>query len=132
MHVLAAAIKYPVPKRILIIEDQPTIGRALARIFEREGYAVDVARTHADSLAFQEQYHCGVFDIELPDSDGVDLASTLRARGVVKEIVFFSGMNDGKSEARARARGVYVHKTEGLTRLRNVVAALLGSAGGSA
>ena len=94
------------PKRLLIIEDEPSIGRALARIFEREGYVVDVARTHADSLTFQEQYQCGVFDIELPDSDGVDLASTLRSRGVVKEVVFFSGMNDGKSEARARARGV--------------------------
>jgi DNA-binding response OmpR family regulator len=120
-----------VPKRLLIVEDEPTIGRALARIFEKEGYAVDVARTHADSLTFQDQYQCGVFDIELPDSDGVDLASTLRSRGVVKEVVFFSGMNDGKSEARARSRGIYVHKSEGLTRLRNVVAALLGSAGGS-
>lgn len=121
---------FRVQKRLLIIEDEPTIGRALARIFEKEGYVVDVARTHADSLTFQEGYQCGVFDIELPDSDGVDLAATLRSRGVVKEIVFFSGMNDGKSEARARARGVYVHKSEGLTRLRNVVAALLGSAGG--
>jgi DNA-binding response OmpR family regulator len=121
-----------VQKRLLIIEDEPTIGRALARIFEREGYAVDVARTHADSLTFQEHYQCGVFDIELPDSDGVDLAATLRSRGIVKEIVFFSGMSDGKSEARARARGVYVHKSEGLGRLRNVVAALVGSSGGSA
>jgi len=117
-----------VPKRLLIIEDQPIIGRALARIFEKEGYEVDVAQTHADSLAFHGTYECGVFDIELPDSDGVDLAATLRSRGVVKEIVFFSGMSDGKSEARARARGIYVHKSEGLTRLRNVIAALLGSA----
>ncbi len=114
-------------KRLLIVENEPTIGRALARIFEREGYAVDVAHSHADALTFQEPYLCGVFDIELPDSDGVDLASTLRARGIVKEIVFFSGMSDGKSEARARARGVYVHKSEGLTRLRNVVAAIIGS-----
>jgi DNA-binding response OmpR family regulator len=117
-----------VRKRLLIVEDEPTIGRALARTFEKEGYEVDVARTHADSLAYDGQYECGVFDIELPDSDGVDLAMSLRTRGVVKEIVFFSGMSDGKSEARARARGAYVHKSEGLTRLRNVVSGLLGNA----
>ncbi len=115
--------------RLLIVEDEPTIGRALARAFEKDGYAVDVARTHADSLAFDGTYACGVFDIELPDSDGVDLAVSLRARGVVKEIVFFSGMSDGKSEARARARGAYVHKSEGLTRLRTVVSGLVGGGG---
>ena len=112
-------------RRLLIVEDEPAIGRALVRAFQKEGYVVDVARTHADSLAFQETYECGVFDIELPDSDGVDLAISLRTRGVVKEIVFFSGMSDGKSEARARARGAYVHKSEGITRLRNVIAALV-------
>jgi DNA-binding response OmpR family regulator len=114
-----------VGKRLLIVEDEPTIGRALARAFEKEGYEVDVARTHADSLAFQGQYACGVFDIELPDSDGVDLAVGLKARGVVDQIVFFSGMSDGKSEARARARGAYVHKSEGLARLRSIIAGLL-------
>jgi len=112
--------------RLLIVEDEPAIGRALARALEKEGYVVDLARTHADSLAFHEQYECGVFDIELPDSDGVDLAESLRARGIVKEIVFFSGMSDGKSEARARTRGAYVHKSEGLTRLRAVIAGLVG------
>ncbi len=113
--------------RILIVEDEPAIGRALARALEKDGYLVDVARTHADSLAFQAEYVCGVFDIELPDSDGVDLATSLRARGVVKEVVFFSGMSDGKSETRARARGAYVHKSEGLARLRAVIAGLVGA-----
>src|SRR5262245_36290659 len=113
--------------RLLIAEDEPAIGRALARALEKEGYTVDVARTHADSLAFHGEYDCGVFDIELPDSDGVDLASSLHVRGVVKEIVFFSGMSDGKSEARARARGAYVHKSERLMRLRAVIAGLVGT-----
>jgi DNA-binding response OmpR family regulator len=112
--------------RLLIVEDEPAIGRALARALEKEGYVVDLARSHADSLVFRENYACGIFDIELPDSDGVDLAASLRSRGVVKEIVFFSGMADGKSEARARARGAYVHKSEGLTRLRAVIAGLIG------
>lgn len=111
--------------RILIIEDEPAVGRALSRLLQREGYACDLARTHADSLSFTGNYDCGVFDIELPDSDGVELAAKLQARGIVKGVVFFSGLSDGKSEARARECGVYVHKSEGIARLRFAIAALL-------
>lgn len=112
--------------RILIVEDEPAVGRALSRLLRSDGYSVDVARTHADSLSFGGEYACGVFDVDLPDSDGVDLAGSLKARGVVKEIVFFSGLADGKSEARARARGAYVHKSEGIARLRAVIAGVVG------
>jgi DNA-binding response OmpR family regulator len=111
--------------RVLVVEDEPAIGRALFRSLEREGYSVDVARTHADSLSFLGEYDCGVFDIELPDSDGVDLAKRLKSRGVVKNVVFFSGLSDGRSEARARNHGVYVHKSEGIQRLFSAIAGLL-------
>jgi DNA-binding response OmpR family regulator len=112
--------------RILIVEDEPAVGRALSRMLQHDGYVVDVARTHADSLSFEGEYACGVFDVELPDSDGVDLAASLKSRGVVREIVFFSGLADGKSEGRARARGIYVHKSEGIARLRAVIAGVVG------
>jgi DNA-binding response OmpR family regulator len=108
--------------KILIVEDEPAVGRALERLLVREGYQCDVARTHADSLSFFGEYDCGVFDIELPDSDGVDLAASLKARGVVKSVVFFSGLSDGTSEARARTQGAYVHKSEGIARLRAAIA----------
>ena len=112
-------------KQILVVEDEPTVGRAVARALVSDGYRVDLARTHADSLSFFREYDCGVFDIELPDSDGVDLAEGLKARGVVKAVVFFSGLSDGKSEARARRTGAYVHKTEGIARLRAAIAAAI-------
>lgn len=108
--------------RILIVEDEPAVGRALERLLVRDGYACDLARTHADSLSFFGEYDCGVFDIELPDSDGVELAASLKSRGIVRHVVFFSGLSDGDSEARARVHGVYVHKSEGIARLRTVIA----------
>ncbi|HVU04229.1 MAG TPA: response regulator [Polyangiaceae bacterium] len=111
--------------KILVVEDEPAVGRALARSLEREGYVVDVARTHADSLTFTGLYDVGVFDIELPDSDGVELAKRLVARNVVRQAVFFSGLSDGKSEARARSHGAYVHKSEGMKRLFTVISGLI-------
>jgi DNA-binding response OmpR family regulator len=111
--------------KILVVEDEPAVGRALARALEREGYDVDVARTHADSLWFEGVYDAGIFDVELPDSDGVELGSRLLSRGVVRGLVFFSGLSDGASEARARQHGVYVHKSEGIQRLFSALSALL-------
>jgi DNA-binding response OmpR family regulator len=111
--------------RILIVEDEPVVGRALERLLAREGHTCDLAGTHADSLAYGGEYDCGVFDIDLPDSDGVDLALGLKGRGIVREIVFFSGLSDGSSEVRARAHGAYVHKSEGIARLRAVIASVL-------
>ena len=99
---------------ILIVEDEPAVGRALARALTRDGYRVDVARTHADSLAFSANYACGIFDIELPDSDGVELArapSSRLAASSVKSAGSSSGLSDGKTEMRAREQGAYVHKS---------------------
>jgi DNA-binding response OmpR family regulator len=112
--------------RILIVEDEPAVGRALERLLVRDGYECDLARTHADSLSFFGEYDCGVFDIELPDSDGVELAASLKSRGTVRHVVFFSGLSDGDSEARARGHGAYVHKSEGIARLRAVIASAVG------
>jgi len=112
--------------KILIVEDEPAVGRALERLLVREGYQCDLARTHADSLSFFGEYDCGVFDIELPDSDGVELAASLKSRGIVRSVVFFSGLSDGNSEARARTQGAYVHKSEGIARLRAVIASAVG------
>jgi DNA-binding response OmpR family regulator len=120
-------VEGPQGPHILIVEDEPAVGRALARALTRDGYRVDVARTHADSLTFSANYACGIFDIELPDSDGVELARRLKARGVVREVVFFSGLSDGKTEMRAREQGAYVHKSEGLVRLRSVIAGAIST-----
>jgi hypothetical protein len=49
----------------------------------------------------------------------------LRGRGVVKSVVFFSGLSDAGVEQRARAQGVYVHKSEGINRLRIAVSAAI-------
>ena len=112
--------------RILIVEDEPAVGRALARSLRREGYTVDTAASHADALSFFDEYDCGVFDIDLPDSDGIELAARLRQRGKVKQVVFFTGASEAHTEIRARTEGVYVHKSEGVARLREAIAQVLG------
>jgi DNA-binding response OmpR family regulator len=53
----------------------------------------------------------GVFDIELPDGDGIELARSLRSRGVVGRVVFFTACTEPQRLARARELGNVFVKT---------------------
>jgi DNA-binding response OmpR family regulator len=68
------------PARILIVDDDPEIGRMLSRSLARHGYEVDVFASAEDALAGVEKttYHAALVDLVMPGRDGADLAETLR------------------------------------------------------
>jgi DNA-binding NtrC family response regulator len=47
------------PKRILILDDEPNIGSSLRLILEREGFAVNIARTLAEAKAAADRADVG-------------------------------------------------------------------------
>ncbi len=66
--------------RILVVEDEVELAEAIATGLRREGYAVDVAvdgRGAVDRLQVQA-YDLVTLDLNLPDTDGVDLARRIR------------------------------------------------------
>ena len=70
--------------RILLVEDTEESGRAIAKRFERIGYAVDWerdGRTAAELLEVQS-YDLVVLDVMLPRQDGFSVLKGLRGRGV--------------------------------------------------
>jgi DNA-binding response OmpR family regulator len=74
----------PATLRVLVVEDEPKVAEALRRGLEGEAYEVSLAHTVEAALRHVD---CGAFDVilldlMLPDGDGLDLLSTLRARHV--------------------------------------------------
>jgi two-component system KDP operon response regulator KdpE len=67
-------------RRVLIIDDEPAIARALKPSLEGHGFNVATAVTGSAGLAQAEQFEPDVvlLDLGLPDIDGVDLAEKLR------------------------------------------------------
>jgi two-component system, OmpR family, response regulator VanR len=67
--------------RVLIAEDQPRVGDAVARGLRREGMAVDLARDGASALrkALAAPYDVVVLDRDLPELHGDDVCRTLAA-----------------------------------------------------
>jgi two-component system OmpR family response regulator len=68
--------------RLLVVEDDAKLLRALDRGLKREGYAVDLASTGDDALeqAAACDYDAIVLDVMLPGCDGLTVCETLRRR----------------------------------------------------
>jgi two-component system, response regulator RegA len=115
-------------QRLLVVEDDVTVARALSRTFARRGFAVALARSCAAARALAQEFDFAILDLDLPDGNGVDLARHLMRSGSVPTVVFFSGSSDAALLARARRVGTVVVKSAGTSE----ILALLTQDGASA
>ncbi len=69
--------------RILLVEDEPDLGKAIKRTLIQEAYVVDWVQSGSEALAYLEHdlsvYTLGVFDWMLPGISGVALCEWLRS-----------------------------------------------------
>lgn len=66
--------------RILIIDDDETIRKALKAILEDEGYIVETAENAKKAIEKTQQniYNVALIDIRLPDMEGYELLTKMR------------------------------------------------------
>ncbi len=76
-------------KKILLIEDDPAIRRALLDDFRHEGYAVDYAVNGEDGLKMGQNldYDIILLDLMLPGLDGLEICKELRKKDVGTPII---------------------------------------------
>ncbi len=75
--------------RVLIIDDEPAIARAVRPALQGQGFAVAVAETGADGLAQWDSWepHLILLDLGLPDMDGVAVVRAIRKRATTPVLV---------------------------------------------
>ena len=78
--------------KILVIEDDPTIGDYIAKGLRESGYAVDLAREgiEGSELALSPGYDAAVVDIMLPGVDGLTLIEGMRHKGIRTPVLILS------------------------------------------
>jgi DNA-binding NtrC family response regulator len=78
---------------LLVVDDEPSILTTLQKALSLEGYAVDVAggmKVAEDKLK-KRAYDLCLFDVMLPDGDGLDLLERLRATKNDTPVIMMSG-----------------------------------------
>lgn len=81
--------------RVLIVEDEHKIARALKKALEQETYAVDVAYDGDEgyAMATTEPYDVAVIDRMLPGKyDGVAIVKAMRAAKIHTPVIFLSAL----------------------------------------
>ena len=82
--------------RVLIVEDEHKIARALAKALEQETYAVDVAYDgdEGHAMATTEPYDVAIIDRMLPGNyDGIGIVKAMREAKVHTPVLFLSAMD---------------------------------------
>jgi len=82
--------------RILVVEDDPAVQKALRRLFETEGYTVE---TQADGKSAIDSFHNSapaamVLDLRLPKVSGSDVCKEIKAVAPTLPIVVLSAASD--------------------------------------
>jgi two-component system response regulator MprA len=90
--------------RILVVEDEPGLARALREGLRESHYTVDVATDGEEALAFARvaRYDAIVLDVLMPRLDGLQVCRRLRAAGATTPILMLT------------ARDALEHKVAGL------------------
>src|SRR3954468_16611335 len=75
--------------RLLIVEDEPTLGQQLRNALEGAGYAVDLATDGEEGLYLgsNEQYDAVILDLGLPEIDGLTVLDRWRKEGRVMPVL---------------------------------------------
>jgi two-component system OmpR family response regulator len=90
--------------KLLLVEDDAKLVRALERGLGREGYAIDVARDGHEALeqAGAREYDAIVLDVMLPGPDGFAVCETLRMQGSRTPVLMLTA----RADVRDRIRGL--------------------------
>lgn len=116
--------------RVLIIEDEQKIAKALKRALEQESYAVDVAFDGDDGYAMitTEPYDLAIVDRLLPgEKDGIEITKEARAQGIHTPILMLTALGSLKDKTSGLDTGAddYLVKPFALEELLARVRALL-------
>lgn len=96
-------------KRILVAEDDIATGQAWSELIASWGFAVEVAPDGRRALQLVESFdpHILLLDLRLPEKDGLEVLSELRARGLQLPVVMISGEGDVSDAVQAIKLGAY-------------------------
>ena len=100
--------------KVLVVEDDRTVGQFVRRGLEEQRYQVDLVGEGGEGLerASQTSYDVIVLDLRLPVMSGIEVLRTLRDRGIATPVLVLTAQDAVESKVQALRTGAddYVTK----------------------
>lgn len=83
-------------KRVLVVEDDPTVQTLVKAILTKNGYDVSAVYTagEGEERANDDSYEIIVLDLRLPDGNGYDICYNIRNDGITTPVLFLSAEHE--------------------------------------
>lgn len=90
--------------RVLVVEDESSLGRVLQTGLKAEQFAVDLAHDGEEAVEFTEttEYDLVLLDLTLPKLDGLSVLKRLRRKKMTTPVIILSG----RDSVQERVRGL--------------------------
>lgn len=115
--------------KILVIEDDPTVGEFVRRGLEEQRWQADLVNNglEGERMAVSQPYDLVILDMRLPGRNGLDVLRTLRSRGFERPVLVLTAQDavDAKVETLRAGADDYVTKPFAFEELLARVEALL-------
>jgi FixJ family two-component response regulator len=101
------------PQAIAIVDDEPSVLRALKRLVEASGLATQIYGSGEEFLnACSEQIACVVLDINMGGMSGIQTRQYMSARQMDIPVIFITAMDTAvvRQEARSAGCSAYLRK----------------------
>ena len=121
------------PRRLLVVDDEPSICELVRRVAESAGFTVATAVTHAQFRAAYDSFKPSaiLFDLVMPEVDGVALLKILHDTHCEAPLMIMSGYHPELLKSGERIADDYeldvrgtLHKPFGVAELQNALQTL--------
>ena len=111
------------PKKILIIEDEKPMARALELKLTHEGFEATIAFNGESALEMleKETFDLIVCDLVMPKMDGFKVLETLKEKKVQTPVMVLTNLSQEDDEKRARSLGAKEFFIKSNTPIANIV-----------
>jgi DNA-binding NtrC family response regulator len=112
-------------RRILVVDDEPSIGKALKMGLSSSEVEVDVAESGSTGVEFGTQQHYDVLiaDLCLPDIDGLEVIAKIKCccPEIVSIIITGNPSRESSMEATSQGVNCYLEKPLDMKSLKNAI-----------